>query len=236
MRPYLPIVMSFFLSLSSCVKAQQYAENESDKPIKVNYYHEINLVSDNLKSDPSNVDLLNERAMLYLRVKEYEKSLQDIDKAIGINSGKSDLYYTKALIMMQRERYDKSMEVINKAIEIDSKREDYYFFRARLYSMQEDYREAIHDIDAILSLNPRCEYCFLQKAIWCKKLNMFYEEIRNYLYYLELSKDEKNKVLVERRLKTIRKSDKYFNDLYKAAKKDIRKNGYPWEYEIWNQN
>ena len=64
---------------------------------------------------------------------------------------------------------------------------------------------------------------------------MFYEEIRYYLYYLEISNDESNKMLVEKRLKAIRKSDKYFNDLYKAAKKDIRKNGYPWNYKVWNK-
>lgn len=233
----------FFLSLICvvfsqfyCVEAQQYAQNQDKMPTPVNYYHEINVVSEKLKSNSSNAELLNERAMLYLRVHEFEKAIEDVDKAIGIDPGNVGYKYTKALILFQRGRLDAAMEVINEAIVIEPKNESFYFFRARLYSMQEEYRKAIRDIDHLLTLNPKCDYCYLQKAIWCKKLNMFYEEIRNYLFYLKLTEDESNRILVERRLKTIRKSDKYFNDLYKAAKKDIRKNGYPWEYKIWNQN
>ncbi|PLW91756.1 MAG: hypothetical protein C0592_14195 [Marinilabiliales bacterium] len=235
MRAKITYCLLVILCASNFAFGQQYANNEEDTPRRVNYYHEINIVSDKLKSDPTNIDLLDERAMLYMRVREFEKALEDIDKAIGIAPTKSELRYTKALILTQRERYDDAMEVINEAIAIDGKREEYFFFRARLYAFQEDYRNAIHDIDVMLGLNPHCDYCYLQKAIWCKKLNMFYEEIRNYLFYLELSDDEANKKLVEKRIKNLRKSDKYFNDLYKAAKKDIRKNGYPWQYKIWNK-
>ncbi len=236
MRLFFLFLISIVFSQLSCVKAQQYAQNQDETPTPVNYYHEINVVSEKLKSNPSNAELLNERSMLYLRVNEFEKAIEDIDKAIGIDARNAGYKYTKALIFLQRGRLDASMEVINEAIVIEPKNESFYFFRARLYSMKEEYRKAIGDIDHLLTLNPKCDYCYLQKAIWFKKLNMFYEEIRNYLFYLELTEDESNKILVERRLKTIRKSDKYFNDLYKAAKKDIRKNGYPWEYKLWNQN
>lgn len=215
--------------------AQQYVNNDDDTPKRVNYYHEINIVSEKLRSDPSNVYLLNDRAMLYMRIHEFDKAVEDIDKAIGIAPIKSELRYTKALILTQRERYDAALEVINEAIAIDNSRQEYFFLRARLYAFLKDYRNAVHDINQMLSMNPHCDYCYLQKAIYCKRLNMYYEEIRNYLYYLELSNDEANKKLVEKRLKSMRKSDKYFNDLYKAAKKDIRKNGYPWKYKIWNK-
>lgn len=224
----------FLLSFTSCIFGQQFASNEGEKSKDINYYHEIDLISDAIINDKSNVSLLNDRALLYLRIKEYEKALADIDKAISINSSLANLRYTKALILFKRKRYEASMEVIDEAIAMDDKNESFYFFRAHLFVSQDDFRSAIHDIDAMLDLNPRCDYCYLQKAIWCKKLNMFYEEIRNYLFYLKLTKDENNKILVERRLKTIRKSDKYFNDLYKHAKKDIRKNGYPWEYHLWD--
>jgi len=64
-------------------------------------------------------------------------------------------------------------------------------------------------------------------------LNMYYEEIKNYLYYIGISTDKINVEQVKKRLTKIKKADKYYANLIKAAKKDVRKNGYPWEYQVW---
>ena len=77
------------------------------------------------------------------------------------------------------------------------------------------------------------DYAYLQKAFWCNDINMFYEEIKNYLYYIKISTDKINVAQVKKRLKIIRKADRYYANLYSAAKKDIRKNGYPWAYQVW---
>lgn len=228
-------ILIFLLILSFCnakLPAQQMAHNNTDAKPVLSVYEELDQITKQISSDPTNEEFLNKRALIYLKMNEFDKALSDIATALSSHPQSDRLYYTRALILIKRKNYDSALESIDKAIEIKSN-ENNLFLRASLYALRNETREAILDLNSILSMNPRCDYCYLQKALWCHDLNMFYEEIKNFLYYLELSQDETNKGIVKKRLKRMQQSDKYYRDLIRFAKKDIRKNGYPWEYQSW---
>ncbi len=197
-----------------------------------NIYKEIETVDIEIKNNPNDENLYNKRALLFLEIKEYEKSLEDVEIALSINPKNSALYYTQTLIYYRKKRFDSALESANKMVSL-SPTEPNLYLRSTIYYSRGEIREAILDLNRILKLNTGADYIYLQKAIWCNDLNMYYEEIKNYIYYTKISKDYINVEQVKKRLKKIKKSDKYYRDLYKAAKKDIKINGYPWNYKVW---
>lgn len=232
MMRILPLLIFIVVLIACRGNAQQMAHNnDPEKPV-TNVYQDIDNVSAKIQADPMNAELRNSRAVLYLKINEFEKALQDIEAGISAQPNNDKLYYTQALVYLKRKNMDSALESINKALEI-VRNENNLFLRANIYSTRGETREAIVDMNEIIALNPRCDYCYLQKALWCNDLNMFYEEIKNYLYYIEISKDGTNVEIVKNRLKKMKNADNYYKDLIRFAKKDIKKNGYPWEYQVW---
>lgn len=192
-------------------------------------YQDIAILCEQIRTNPKNVDALYERGISYIYVGEYEKAMEDADKGLSLLIDQHKFHYLKGLIHFKRKHYDQAIGEIDLALEEKGNDTEYLFFKALLESYSGDFREAILALNKILLINNRLDYCYLQKAIWSEKLNMYYESIKNYLYYIKISTDETNVKMSRKRLKTLTKSDDYFRDLFRNAKKEIRKKGYPWE-------
>ncbi|HPS82815.1 MAG TPA: hypothetical protein PLA88_00755 [Bacteroidales bacterium] len=212
--------------------AQQMAMPDPVKETSSSIYEGIENIDLKIRNNPSDENLLNERANLYLKLNEFEYALNDIERGLSINPKSDKLYYTQTLVYYKKKRYDSALESATFAINITGTEKN-YFLRSNVYYARGEIREAIRDLNKILEMNPRADYVYLQKAFWCNDLNMFYEEIKNYLFYIGISTDKINVEQVKKRLNKIKKADRYYANLIKAAKKDVRKNGYPWEYQVW---
>ena len=212
--------------------AQQMAMPDPVKETSSSIYEGIENIDLKIRNNPSDENLLNERANLYLKLNEFEYALNDIERGLSINPKSDKLYYTQTLVYYKKKRYDSALESATFAINITGTEKN-YFLRSNVYYARGEIREAIRDLNKILEMNPRADYVYLQKAFWCNDLNMFYEEIKNYLFYIGISTDKINVEQVKKRLTKIKKADRYYANLIKAAKKDVRKNGYPWEYQVW---
>lgn len=232
MKKRYSILLVFFVVLFCRSHAQQMAMPDPVKESSSSIYKDIDDLSSEIRSNPADENLLNERANLYLKINEFERALDDIERGLSSNPKSDKLYYSQALVYYKKKRYDSAIESVGEAVKISGSERN-YFLRSNIYYARAEIREAIRDLNKILELNPRADYIYLQKAFWCNDLNMFYEEIKNYLFYIGISKDKVNVDQVKKRLNKIKKADKYYANLIKAAKKDIRKNGYPWEYQVW---
>ncbi len=232
MRHFYIFLATLVLFFCSNAEAQQVAMNSGEVAPSANVYIEIERLSNLLTSDPQNEQLRSERSMMYAKIGEYEKALNDIDQGLSYRPESHRLYYTKSLILLRRQHNQSALEAIEKAVEIEANENNLYL-RATIFASLDMTREAILDMNSILALNPMCDYCYLQKALWCNDMNMFYEEIKNYLYYIKISADEVNVRIIKERIQKMKKHDPYFADLIKSAKKEIKKNGYPWEYHVW---
>jgi len=195
-------------------------------------YKEIDSISQIIKLNTSNEDLYYNRAILYFKINELENALNDVNTGLSINSKSDRFFYLQALIYLKKKHMDSALESIDESIKI-SKSEKNYYLRGKIHFARDEIREAILDLNIVLKMNPRADYAYLQKSFWCNDINMYYEEIKNYLYYIKISDDDINVSQIKKKLKKIKKSDKYYTDLIRAAKKEIKKNGYPWEYKVW---
>lgn len=72
----------------------------------------------------SNYDIYHNNAVSLLIKGDYERALNDINKAININSKKADSYYVRGNIYQKLGDLNKALNDFRKAIELNSKHSD----------------------------------------------------------------------------------------------------------------
>lgn len=83
------------------------------------------------------------RADIYRKMKEYDKSLADYDKAIKLDSRNYDFYIGKYLLLLDRKEEDSAKEVLAKAAAINGTTEADKFNMAKITYYMGDYDTAI---------------------------------------------------------------------------------------------
>ena len=112
-----------------------------------------------IKIDPDNVDAYRVRGEYYLKKREPEKALEDLNRWLDSNrSTIGSILIVDRLIAMD-DKFDDDMqqaalEILSKAIENDPQSPDPYHARARVHAIQEDIDAALNDIDDALKLAP----------------------------------------------------------------------------------
>lgn len=222
MRKSIPtIVLLLTLGVHTGAVAQKNSEGQ--------HYQYIASLCEAIKENPTNTAALYDRGLRYIQVGEYEKAMDDAERGMEIQKDIHRFHYLKGLILYKRKHYNEAINEINTSLLEMPNDLEYLFFKAILESNTEDYREAILTLDKMLQLDKQLDYCYLQKAIWCEKMNMYYESIKNYLYFIRISTDQTNIKMCQSRLDKLVKSDHYFRDLHRNAKKEIKEKGYPWD-------
>lgn len=112
-----------------------------------------------IKIDPENFDAYRIRGEYYLRKRDPEKALDDLNHWLDSNrSTLGSIAVVESLIAMD-DKFDAEMqqaalEILSKAIENDPKSPDPYLARARVHTIQEDVDAALNDVDDALKLAP----------------------------------------------------------------------------------
>jgi tetratricopeptide (TPR) repeat protein len=97
----------------------------------------------------------------------YANALQDLEKALRIDSKAYSAFYTKAIYFNLIGDFEKSVENINKYIELRPNKEAGYFLRAFYYKNQKSvpYMDsAIKDFTKVISMNPKSEGAYFYRS------------------------------------------------------------------------
>src|SRR4051812_4812652 len=120
----LPFLLILFLVASCGGKKDIKGKVDSKDSLSTS----MNLINDQLKNDPDNPNLLYERSKLYYNQKMIEKALEDINKAVSMDSSKapfylhqSDVYYAMNKIVEARAAIEKSLRLDPKSREANAK-------------------------------------------------------------------------------------------------------------------
>lgn len=81
-------------------------------------------------------------AKCYLKNKDYEQALKNLETAINLDSNSDEAYYTKAQVYRQTNVNVSAIETAKKAISIAPNKVEYYDFVANCYYELENYKEA----------------------------------------------------------------------------------------------
>jgi tetratricopeptide (TPR) repeat protein len=106
-----------------------------------------------LLKQPSYTPALYALSNIYLELKEYEKALVAINKAIQITPKNANLYNEKYVVLSSLKRDQEALLAINEAIAL-SPRSAFYSNRGNAYSALKDYAKAIADYNKAIAINP----------------------------------------------------------------------------------
>ena len=135
---------------------------------------------------PSNYSL---RAGAYSNVKQSDKAIKDISKAIDINPYYADFYKSRAYYYSTIGKNDLAIEDYNKAIDLQFNLKSYYqlfLFRAQSLKDNEKYQLAIIDYDIVIKNIPEEIEAYIGKGICLSRLNEDEKAIDIYKIGLEI--------------------------------------------------
>ena len=117
-------------------------------------------------------------ANAYFHVKDYDKALSAVNRALELDSQKTSIYYLKAKILYTMERYSEAEKEIDTAVVLDMKNFDNYMLYARILLKLGDHRGALEKIEAAEKIDSSDQDLLLMKGIVHKNLDEYMDALR----------------------------------------------------------
>jgi tetratricopeptide (TPR) repeat protein len=117
------------------------------------YQAAITVLEALLLKQPNYTPALNELSVFYRTLKEDEKALAAIHKAIQLSPQNANLYNEKWEVLSNLKRHQESLSAINQAIAL-SPRAAFYSNRGVTYKVLKNYPKAIADYTKAIAINP----------------------------------------------------------------------------------
>jgi tetratricopeptide (TPR) repeat protein len=130
--------------------------------------------------NPSNVDVLQQRARYYLILRKDDEFLKDIEKAISLDENNAKSYAIRAEYNASKEYYHRAFDDVNKVIRLRPDNISARYFRGVMLYNLEKYNECFDDMKQILESNTNENEIYKYIGVCSFKLNKF-EEAREYL-------------------------------------------------------
>ncbi|MEI8205149.1 MAG: tetratricopeptide repeat protein [Bacteroidota bacterium] len=135
--------------------------NKKSAPNDKNLPADLLALNQKLESNPNDIELLNQRATYYVKHNETDLALNDISKAIKLDSLRSELYITLSDVYFQGGKFMNCKDALNKAILRDPTDKNAYVKLAELCLYYKDYDETLKNIDKALEIdriNPKAYF------------------------------------------------------------------------------
>ncbi len=126
-------------------------------------------LSNKIKKDPKNSDLLHERALLFLSEKDINSAFTDMTHALQIDSTKAPYYLTIADIYFALNKTRYSKEALEKCLKFDTKNVEANLKLAELYLFVQDYQKTIGYIDDALKIDVHNPKAYFMKGMTFKE-------------------------------------------------------------------
>ena len=192
------------------LKQQQEAINDAKRALRIDsskaeYYITIvdALFSQNKTRDakevleriekkfPENTEALLKLSELYFLVRQYQKAIDYVNKALKIDENIAKAYYQKGSIYRESGDTAKALSSLETATEQDNKYEDAFYDIGVIYSARKNPL-ALEYFNTVLKLNPKNEEAKFARAKLLQDLGKIDEAISEYEYVLLQNKNRED--------------------------------------------
>lgn len=161
--------------------AERFNKNLKSRVNPIEYYTE------KINGNPEDYVSLVERGISYNLADEYEKSLEDLNAALEINSNNSDALYYRAIAFSKFERYQEALEDINASIQIgESDKAELFHNRGYTHMMLKDFKSALDDYNKAIELDPYQAHYRFNRAFLFQDNGKNQEAIEDYNMVIKL--------------------------------------------------
>jgi tetratricopeptide (TPR) repeat protein len=153
---YLLLCSAITLFVTSCKTGEEKnTENtaHADSLMKVLNSPELKAINQKILENPNNADLYNERAKIYLALKQNEDAVSDAKRAIRIDSTKAEYYLTEADIFFAANETRNSKEALELIVKKFPTNTEGLLKLGELYYLVKQYDNAFAKINDALKIN-----------------------------------------------------------------------------------
>jgi tetratricopeptide (TPR) repeat protein len=118
--------------------------------------------------------LFNNRGICHFHIEQFQKALEDYNKAIHLDSSFGLAYFNKGNCLGAIVRYEEALLSYDKALKWDSGNQKVYVNRAQILFYMQDYQSAINDYSKAIRLKSTYD-----KTLYLSRGNAYYM-IREY--------------------------------------------------------
>ncbi len=161
------IVFSFVISFS-CNNSNTKSDNNErtdSELMQSDPMAAFNILNEQIKEEPKNAQLYNQRANFFLLAGQANSALSDVNMALQLDSLNANIWVTLADVYFEKERFVDSREVLKKSLEIDPNNTSALLKLARLYLIYREYNISMAYLDRALYEDPILVDAFHLKAV-----------------------------------------------------------------------
>ena len=129
--------------------------NEANKLfLKKLFRDSLPIYDEILKSEPENIDVINNKGYALSKMKNYDEAILCYDKGLKINPTEKCLLINKISALRKKGKFDNALELCNLILKNDKSENVALYHKLRiLYSMKK-FNESINICDQLLELYP----------------------------------------------------------------------------------
>ncbi len=154
------------IMFASCNNEQKQNETKTQDTTSVKTPAQLSELNTQLLANPNSGTLLNKRANYYLNKNNFNEAMQDITKAISIDSSQSDYFLTLSNVYFMTNQTGNSKSALEKSIKLDDKNVEAILKLAELYLYVKKNDKSIDYINMALKIDK-----YNAKAYFMKGMN-----------------------------------------------------------------
>jgi tetratricopeptide (TPR) repeat protein len=116
------------------------------------------------RPEPQYADAYGNRGFAYAGKGQYDRTIQDYDRAIALNPNFGEAYYARGIVYDEKGQYDSAIQELDRAIALNPKYADAYNNRGFVYEEKGQYDRAIQDFDRAIALNPNLAEAYINRG------------------------------------------------------------------------
>lgn len=206
------IVPQHYQAITRCGLAKERSGNQKEA---LENYNQA------LKINSNYVEAYLNRSTLLFKMKKYEKSLEDCNKAIELSPSVKS-YTNRGLIKYQMKNVEGALSDMKKATEIDPENPESYFSRGSINLYSQKYVDAEADFTKVIKLDKSRTTAFFNRGIARYQQKKYNEAIED--FSIVIRRHPAPKALYYRGIsyQHINEKEKACQDLNRAYQEDIK--------------
>jgi len=223
--------LKYFLGIAAVVLLFSYACNNTSKDKKEIPAQQldatqssIKILSEKIKLNPKDGELYNQRASIYLQLKNIDSAFRDINRALMIDSVKADYLSTLSDVYMASGRVQNALAALEKALKFEPDNIVALLKKAELHLYFEQYGKTMDLTEKVLKLDINNSKAYFIRGMTFKLKGDTADAIKNIQKTVELDQENYNAFMqlgILYAAKRNKMAVEYYNNALKLNPKSI---------------
>jgi tetratricopeptide (TPR) repeat protein len=168
--------------VEKCVEFLKGKEEElyRESLIVSNLQQKIELLNKAIQINPNYSIAYNEKGVVLLEMREYNKAIVCFNKAIELNLKTAAIYTDIGKALIELYKSSDAIENFSKAIELDPMYDQAYYNYGLALVCNLKFEEAKNNFDKVITINPLHKTVYIKKGFILEKLQHFLEALECY--------------------------------------------------------